>query len=93
MLLARELNPWRRISEEKPLALQPEETVPEDRWKHPGPLQGLLQFRAKRRRKKGKPSVLCRWVAERTWPRGQLFSRSPGEAIARGVQLFPPAQV
>ena len=38
MLLSREIKPWKGLSEEKTLAFQPEETVPEDRRKHSGPL-------------------------------------------------------
>lgn len=67
MLLSREIKSCKGLSEEKTLAFQPEETAPEDRRKHSGPLRGLWQFGAKRRRNRGRP---CWRVAEMTWPSG-----------------------
>lgn len=36
-------------------------------------------------------SVPCQWVTKRPREKGQFFGS--GEDTARGVQLFPPAQV
>lgn len=78
MLLSREIKSWKGLSEEKTLAFQPEETAPEDRRKHSGPLRGLRQFGAKRRRNRGRP---CWWVAEMTRPSGD------GKGTALHLQL------
>lgn len=73
------------------MALRPEKSFQKgDRWRHSGPLRGLLQLCWEQKRKEEEKARCAMSVGDRDDSGKELFS--PGEDTARGVQLFPPAQ-